>query len=430
LLAGAHGARLLTLNNEGDPMRSMLSLSLTLSLLAAVAPVAMAGEEACNAETVARRDRDFGIDLYARLLEQEGNLSISPHSISSALAMTMAGARGRTEAQMRSTLGFALMSDLSPEKLGEAFGKIGKVEGKGCELSTANAMWAGQGLTLQPEYVSALRGSWGAEAESLDFARDPEAARRRINGWVEGKTHEKVKELIGPRVLSSNTRLVLTNAVYFQGRWATRFKKEQTAEAAFHLANGKESRVPLMHLSSKDTEDKVGYARTEEASVLELPYEGGELSFVAMMPNDPASFAAFEKSLGPEKVAALLGKIVRGPEVEVFLPRFEMTWAARIEKTLAAMGMEDLFVSGKADLSGISTAEGLFVSAVVHKTFVHVDEEGTEAAGATGVVMDKACAPAVAFRADRPFIFIIRDVKTGAVLFLGRCADPSVGGSM
>jgi serpin B len=411
-------------------MRSMLSLSLTLPLLAAVAPVAMAGEEPCNAETVARRNRDFGIDLYARLREQEGNVFISPHSISSALAMTMAGARGRTEAQMRSTLGFGIMSDLSAEKLGEAFGKIGKVEGKSCELSSANAIWMQHRYPFQPDFVSALHGSWGAEAEGLDFEHGPESARQRINGWVEEKTHDKVKELIGPDVLSSDTRMVLTNAIYFQGRWATRFKKERTRIEPFHLANGKETRVPLMCLSADDAEGKVGHARTEEASVVELPYEGGELSFVAMMPNDPASFAAFEKSLTAEKVAALLGKIARSPEVEVYLPRFEMMWSGRLEKTLAAMGIEDLFESGKADLSGISTAEKLHVSAVVHKTFLHVDEEGTTAAAATGVAIDKCMAvPPTIFRADRPFIFMIRNVKTGALLFLGRCADP-VGGSM
>lgn len=391
-------------------MRPLLSLS----LVAALATVASAREP--EVAPVARGNQEFGLDLYAKLRAQEGNIFISPQSLSAALGMTLEGARGDTAEQMRRIL------RLDREALGSS-------ESKGVELSVANAFWSQSACPFRAEFVDSLREKWRAEAQSLDFGADPEAARARINRWVEEKTREKIKDLIGPGVLSAQTRLVLTNAIHFQGRWATRFKKEETATAPFHLANGAESSVPLMHISERDSRDKVGFARTDVATAIELPYEGGELSFVAMMPNDPSRFAAFESSLTAEKVNGLIGKLARGPEVEVFLPRFEMKWSGRLERTLADMGMKDLFDESKANLSGMTAAERLYVSAVVHQTFVRVDEEGTVAAGATAVVVDK-CAAAIhepnVFRADRPFVFLIRNVKTGAAVFLGRCADPRV----
>jgi len=369
----------------------------------------------------------FAFDLYARLKGGEGNLFLSPYSISTALAMTYAGARGRTADQMAQVLHLpssgeavhaayaALQNDLNAAGPGAP----------GYELIVANRLWGQKGHAFLPEFLALLEARYGAGLEQLDFARATEAARQTINGWVEEKTREKMKDLLKPGILNAMTRLVLTNAIYFKGKWAGPFNEKATREEDFFITPEKKVAAPLMHRTAK-----FGYFEGDGLQALELPYQGDRLAMVVLLPkrNVPPGakdgLAAREASLSSEKVAEWIGKL-RRRKVEVALPRFKTTAEFSLGDTLVAMGMTDAF--GRADFSGMTGTRDLFISAVIHKAFVDVNEEGTEAAAATAVVirpLNGGGSPP-AFRADHPFLFLIRDTKTGAILFLGRILDPT-----
>ena len=369
----------------------------------------------------------FAFDLYARLKGGEGNLFLSPYSISTALAMTYAGARGRTADQMAQVLHLpssgeavhaayaALQNDLNAAGPGAP----------GYELIVANRLWGQKGHAFLPEFLALLEARYGAGLEQLDFARATEAARQTINGWVEEKTREKIKDLLKPGILNAMTRLVLTNAIYFKGKWAGPFNEKATREEDFFITPEKKVAAPLMHRTAK-----FGYFEGDGLQALELPYQGDRLAMVVLLPkrNVPPGakdgLAAREASLSSEKVAEWIGKL-RRRKVEVALPRFKTTAEFSLGDTLVAMGMTDAF--GRADFSGMTGTRDLFISAVIHKAFVDVNEEGTEAAAATAVVirpLNGGGSPP-AFRADHPFLFLIRDTKTGAILFLGRILDPT-----
>ncbi len=368
----------------------------------------------------------FAFDLYGKLKGQEGNLFLSPFSISTALAMTCEGARGETETQMAKVLHF----EEGVAVLHEAFGWIIKdVNGRGrknYELSVANALWAQKNYTLRKEYVEVVRKGFGAGLENVDFVGATEEARKTINAWVEKQTKEKIKELIQPGVLNERTRLVLTNAIYFKGKWAQEFDKKLTKDEVFHVAKGKDVRIPMMH---QDAEFR--YGETDGCQVLELPYRGDEMTMVVFLPKEVAGLGKLEERLTLETLNKWTEKMGRR-EVEVLLPRFKMEGEFSLKDVLIGMGMTDAFDPGKADFKGMTGEEkDLYVSAVVHKAYVDVNEEGTEAAAATGVVMKTqsiAPEPPVVFKADHPFVFVIRDRKTGSILFMGRVVDPSKGG--
>ena len=370
----------------------------------------------------------FAFDLYARLKGAEGNLFLSPYSISTALTMTYAGARGETADQMAKVLCLpasgeavhgaygALQSDLNAAGAGGAF-----------ELVVANRLWGQKGFAFLPDFLALLEARYGAGLEPLDFAAATEAARQTINAWIEKQTRDKIKDLLKPGILDAMTRLVLTNAIYFKGKWAEEFDKKATQEEDFFLTPEKKVAAPLMHQTKH-----FGYFDGGEMHALELAYQGDRLSMVVLLPkrNVPPGakddLAALEASLSADKVAGWLGQL-RRREVRVTLPRFKTTAEFGLKGTLVAMGMADAFNPNAADFSGMTGTKDLFISAVVHKAFVDVNEEGTEAAAATGVVMagKSAPAPAPVFRADHPFLFLIRDTKTGAILFLGRILDPT-----
>jgi serpin B len=364
----------------------------------------------------------FAFDLYAHLLRQEGNLFFSPYSISTALAMTSAGARGETADQMAKTLCLpvsgeavhaayaALQNDLNAAGAGGAF-----------ELVVANRLWGQKGYAFLPDFLKLLDTSYGAGLEPVDFARATEAARQTINAWVEKQTRDKIKDLLKPGVLDAMTRLVLTNAIYFKGKWAEEFDKKATRDGDFYVTPEKKVAAPLMHQTKH-----FGYFDGGEFQILELPYQGDRLSMVVLLPKAKDGLAGLEASLSAEKLAEWVGKLHRR-EVRVALPRFKTTAEFSLGDTLVAMGMADAFDPAKADFSGMSGKKDLFISAVVHKAFVDVNEEGTEAAAATAVVarMTAVAEPPPEFRADHPFLFLIRDTKTGAILFLGRILDPT-----
>jgi serpin B len=378
------------------------------------------GDAKADVAAVVGGNTEFAFDLYAKLRDKDGNLFYSPESISTALAMTYAGARGETADEMTKTLHFTLKEGrLHPafHTLIEELNGAGKK--RGYQLNVANALWGQKGFGFLPAFLKLTKDNYGAGLQEVDFAGATEQARRTINAWVEKQTKDKIKELLQPGIIDSSTRLVLTNAIYFKGDWDRQFRKDLTRKEAFHLSADKTADAMLMH-----DHGKFKYFDGGSFQALEMPYKGKELSMVVLLPKKLDGLAELEKTLTAAKLSEWLPK-VREQEVEVALPKFKMTSEFSLKNTLAAMGMKQLFDPGQADLSGMNGERNLFVSAVVHKAFVDVNEEGTEAAAATGVAVKLAAAPVRnVFRADHPFVFLIRDNHSGSVLFLGRVVNP------
>ncbi len=361
----------------------------------------------------------FAFDLYQRLRSREGNLFYSPYSLSLALAMTYAGARGETEAQMAQALHFTL----PPARLHLAFQTLDRVLAgrgtgeEGFRLNVVNALWGQEGYPFLPAFLEALAQHYGAGLRLLDFAA-PEAARVTINEWVSAQTEGRITDLIPPGALDALTRLVLTNAIYFNAAWATPFAEVLTAEGPFHRLDGSEVRVLMM----RQTGD-LAYFQGQSFQAVELPYEGRELSMVILLP-DAGEFEAFEAALDAERLADVLSRLGQ-QNVALAMPKFEFTTDFSVKEMLAALGMPLAF-TGQADFGGMVEENDLFISDVLHKAFVAVDEAGTEAAAATAVIIAKTALPEsqVALDINRPFIFVIRDIETGTLLFVGRVVDP------
>lgn len=314
---------------------------------------------------------------------------------------------------------------MSPEGFARAVGEIiqdlNARSGRGqYELRVANALWGQQDYEFLPSFAKLVEDRYGGHLERVNFVKAAEKARRTINAWVQKQTNGKIKDLIGQGVLDSMTRLVLTNAVYFKGDWATQFKKDRTRDEPFILLDGGKVQVPMMNQKAT-----FGYAETDTLQVLEMPYVGQELSMVILLPKEPAGIGELEKALTAQNVSKLLSTVHR-QEVIVTVPKFKMTQKFDLGAVLQSMGMTDAF-SSQADFSGMTGRRDLFISAVVHQAYVDVNEEGTEAAAATGVTMKlTSMAPGEVpiFRADHPFIFLIRDANSGGILFLGRTMNP------
>jgi serpin B len=389
-----------------------------------------------SAKLVAGGNNGFALQLYEKLQGQDGNLFFSPYSISTALAMTYAGASGRTQEQMAQVLCFPTSKEVvqklaesqeprSQESFARAFGEIVKDlnarggQGK-YELRVANALWGQQDYEFLASFAKLVEDQYGGHLERVNFVQAAEKARQTINAWVQKQTNGKIKDLIAEGMLDSMTRLVLTNAVYFKGNWATQFKKDRTADEPFTLLDGGTVQVPMMNQKAT-----FGYAETDTLQMLEMPYVGQELSMVILLPKEAAGIGELEKALTAENVSKWLGGVHRR-EVIVAVPRFKMTQKFDMGTVLKSMGMTDAF-SSEADFSGMTGRRDLFISAVVHQAYVDVNEEGTEAAAATGVTMKlTSMAPGnvPVFRADHPFIFLIRDAHSGSILFLGRTMNP------
>ncbi len=382
--------------------------------------------EGKSVEAVVAANSRFAVTMYKRLVGHEqtvngqGNLFFSPYSISTALAMTWAGANGQTEQDMGRTLGFDGVEGDVHALLG-AMQKRLNDRGRegGYQLSVANALWGQQGEPFLADYLQLVERSYRAGLNQVDFIKQTEQARLTINRWVEDKTQDKIKDLIARGALDSMTRLVLTNAIYFKGDWASQFDKKATREEPFHVGPDKTVRVPMMF--QKQT---LAYRKFDEVEVLRLPYKGDDLSMVILLPTNPDGLAELEEELTTETLAQLMEGL-HDVELEVYLPKFKMEWGAgSLQDDLAAMGMAVAF-SGDADFSGMTGKRNLFISDVVHKAFVEVNEEGTEAAAATGVIMKlTAVMETPVFRADRPFVFLIKDNKVGSILFMGRVVNP------
>jgi serpin B len=368
----------------------------------------------------------FAFDLYQALRKTKGNLFYSPYSISLALAMTYAGARGDTARQMSDTLRFTL----APERLHPAFngldlalarrgeGAKGK-DGKGFRLNIVNAIWGQDGYKFLPEFLNVMAENYGAGLRLMDFREAPEGARIAINNWVSDQTEKRIKDLIPQGEIDALTRLVLTNAIYFNAAWETQFQKRLTADGTFNLLDGSKVTVPMM----KQTES-LGYAEGKGYQAVELPYDGHQLSMVILLPA-AGQFEAFDASLSGEQVASII-KTLAPKQVALTMPRFKVEASFKLKEVLRGLGMRDAFSPGDADFSGMDGSRQLYIGAVIHKAFVAVDETGTEAAAATGVIMGlTALRIAAEVTVDRPFVFLIRDIETGTILFVGRVLNPS-----
>jgi len=379
--------------------------------------------------SVAQANNAFAFDLYRKLEPAPGaNVFFSPYSIETALAMTAAGARGATAAQMTKVLhldGFA--ANALPAAFGAQQGALtGAGAAAGVRLLVANSLWMQQDQPIRPDYLANVQKDFGAALFTVDFASQAEVVRLRVNAWVGDKTEQRIKDLLHPGDVDARTRLILVNAIYFKGAWAEPFDAKATAPAPFTLAGGETKSTPLMRR-------KFAVARMAELpddpvplKILALPYQGRALEFVALLPDSPTALPDLEKTLTADRLDAWLGKLSRTYDVEVFLPKFKLEAHYGLGAPLAALGMTDAFTP-RADFSGMDGAHDLMLGAAVHQAFVEVNEEGTEAAAATGVVVRPAlmrAAPPV-FRADHPFLFLIRDAASGAILFLGRLAAPA-----
>jgi len=379
-------------------------------------------------ETQVAGNTAFALDLYQQVRAQsDGNLFFSPHSIEVALAMTWAGARNQTETDMASALHF----DLPQDALHRVFdyidlelGKRGEgaegTDGKGFRLNVVNAIWGQVGYEFLADFLDVLALNYGAGLRLLDFVADAAGATEEINTWVEEATEGRIEDLIPPGALTEYTKLVLVNAIYFNAAWATPFEEESTADGAFHTAGGQTVQVPMMH-----GQVEAGYWQGDGYEAVELPYDGGELSMVIVAP-DEGTLATFEEGFAPAFLDGLAASEQYGL-VTLTMPRWELDGeTVSLKQVLAALGMEIAF-SPAADFTGMHTEGGLMIHDVLHQAFVKVNEAGTEAAAATAVIVGDTSAPpeGPTIVLDRPFIYLIKDLPTGQILFVGRVTNPS-----
>jgi len=376
-------------------------------------------------------NNQFAFDLYSILAQQPGNKFFSPYSISSALAMTYAGARGNTAREMVQTLHWTLPD----ERLHVAFADViqqlhGNSGKKPYQLRVANALWLERDLTLRPEFQRLTKTQYQAGLELLNFKLNPEAGRATINRWVENKTNNKIRDLLQPGSIRSDTRVVLTNAIYFRSDWLRPFPKATTAAEDWFIEPQKPAgRTPMMHRV-----DHFSYSETEGLQILHLPYCSEEMSMIVILPRRIDGLAQLEKHLSENTLATELTQ-ARQVLVDVTLPKFKMTEEFQLASTLSQMGMGQVF-RDDADFSGMiaKSEKSIKIDEVIHKAYVELDEKGAEAAAATAVVaMPTAIAgpharaadpPPIPFKADHPFVFVIRQNATGSILFIGRVHDP------
>jgi serpin B len=379
-------------------------------------------EESVMIKKIVYANTAFAVDLYNQLKMTDGNLFFSPFSISTALAMTYAGARECTATQMADALHFAEKPDHLHRAMGDLISQLNAVQKETeVELSVANAIWAQKGYQFLDEFLRIVRESYQAELNQVDFSTAAEAARLAINTWVEQQTNQKIKDLMPPGVLNALTRLVLVNAIYFKGFWDNPFKPRDTRDMEFWLLTATAVKVPMMH-----QKHRFGYWENDWLQVMEMPYKDESMSLIVLLPKEKTGITDLEQKLNFENMAAWQSRL-RKRKIIVFLPKFKIESQFSLSRTLSSMGMPDAFDPDRADFSAMVGKKELYISAVIHKAFVEVNEEGTEAAAATGVVVGVtsiAPSPPI-FKADHPFVFFIRDNASQSILFFGRVLNPA-----
>ena len=421
--------------NRGKELGRRAVIGLTLLVICSAAlfgtgehasPEAQIGPEASKVYAavqteLADANAQFALDLYHALSETDGNLFFSPYSVSAALAMTYAGARGETESQMRDALCFTLPQRVLHPTFhaldADLMQRASEIEG--VELALANALWGQDGHPFLAEFLDLLEASYDAPIKITDFLGASEQARADINDWVNEKTAGRIPGLMPPGSIAPSTRLVLANAIYFYGTWKLQFDEARTRDGLFFRLDGESVSVPMMSMR-----DHFAYAEEEDYQAIELLYAGERLSMVVLLPAEN-SYESFEGDLSVARLSEILAELDT-EEVRLEMPRFELDSEFSLADTLAQLGMPNAF-SGAADFSGMDGLRDLFIGHVAHKAFVSVDEKGTEAAAATGVAIPLSIPQYARMRIDRPFLFLIRDRETGTILFMGRVLDPTAG---
>ena len=387
---------------------------------------------------LAQGSRAFALDLYHALGKPSGNFFFSPYSITLALSMTYAGARGETASQMADVMHFQLPADrlhpalnaldqelASRKDLENSQPGGGKgSDGKGFRLNLVNDIWGQQGFSFLPAFLDLLAQNYGAGLRLIDFQANPEDARQQINQYITDQTEKRIQNLLPPGSIDEATRLVLTNAIYFNAAWFYPFDTELTKPQAFTRLDGSSVDVPMMRVPGAK---RFNYRQGDGFQAIELPYENTDLSMLIIVP-DEGRFADFETSFSAVQLATLMDEM-QSTEVVLKMPSFSFDSDFDLADNLQAMGMSDAFNPGAADFSGMDGARDIYIGAVVHKAFVKVDEAGTEAAAASAVAMRASAMPnqqpPVELTIDRPFIFLIVDAPTQSILFMGRVTDPS-----
>ena len=388
-------------------------------------------------QQVVNANNQFAFDLYSELDKSEdSNIFYSPYSISAALAMTYEGAKGQTADEMKSVFHFPESNILRPN-FAAIYNKINK-KNKPYKLSTGNALWAQYDYTFLDEYMNRVEQYYGGKAANVDFrqAEEREKSRQTINAFIEEQTNDKIKELIPKGILTERTRLVLTNAIYFKGTWEWEFDKSDTRDQDFKITPTNIVKTPMMYMDPDKA--KFNYADLEKLQILELPYKGEDISMLILLPKQGedydyetgeriiSDYTLKDIELSAEKLKEYKAQMKETKLDSISLPKFEFDSKYFMKDTLSAMGMPTAFTSD-ADFSGMDGTLNLYIDTVIHQAYVKVDEEGTEAAAATAVIMvEKSVAmPRNVFRADHPFVFIIQEKETGNILFMGRVTDPT-----
>ena len=373
------------------------------------------------ARDVIEANNRFAINLYSQYKSEEGNIFFSPFSISTAMAMVYEGAEGKTAKEIKSVFGFPKYDNSRRNQYSNLLSEINKKD-KEYALKTANALWAEQDFHFLDEYLTTVEKYYGGKTTNLDFKNEWEASRLIINNWVEDKTNDKIKDLLSEGVIDSLTRLVLTNAIYFKAKWLIQFDADKTSDEYFRVNPDKSIKVPMMQPTSQKS--TFNYTQNKDLQILEMPYAGEDLSMLILLPLDD-DIDALENSFTIEKLTEWK-KSLRRRKVNIYIPKFKFETKYFMKNTLSNLGMPTAFTNS-ADFSGMTGTKDLKIDKVIHQAFIEVNEEGTEAAAATGIGGMKTSMPPPTpiFKADHPFIFIIQQNETGNILFMGRVSNPT-----
>ena len=398
------------------------TLTLSLALVVGCASAAPAPPPADASQTFTMSSNTFGADLYRELSAGDGNIFVSPTSISTAFAMTYAGAGGATADAMADVLHFGPQTAPFHQAAGAELRAL-QIKGEGRQLTVANAIWVEAKLPLKGAFEKVSAVEYGAAVKRVNFAASPSAAVNKINSWVSDQTAQKIKDLFAPSDITPDTKLVLTNTVYMKAAWAAPFHVEATHDAQFTIGAGKIVSAPMMRRTGHYT-----YAKGDGYQLVSLPFKGDELAFVIALPDAPDGLGALEQKLDAAALSSWQGQLTRSENVDLQIPRMKLALKYDLIPPLSKLGMGAVF-SDHANFSGITDATGLKINKAIHQTYLMVDETGAEAAAATGLGMVATAAPIfqppIPFHADHPFLFWIQDKRNGAIIFIGRMIDPA-----
>ena len=374
------------------------------------------------AQDVIEANNRFAINLYSQYKSEEGNIFFSPFSISTAMAMVYEGAEGKTAKEIKSVFGFPKYDNSRRNQYSNLLSEINKKD-KEYALKTANALWAEQDFNFLDKYLTTVEKYYGGKTTNLDFKNEWEASRLIINNWVEDKTNDKIKDLFPEGSIHPLTRLVLTNAIYFKAKWLIQFDADKTSAEYFRVNPDKSIKVPMMQPTSQKS--TFNYTQNKDLQILEMPYAGEDLSMLILLPLDD-DIEVLENSFTIEKLTEWK-KSLRRRKVNIYIPKFKFETKYFMKNTLSDLGMPTAFTNS-ADFSGMTGTKDLKIDKVIHQAFIEVNEEGTEAAAATGIGVGMKTSmppPTPIFKADHPFIFIIQQNETGNILFMGRVNNPT-----